>query len=323
MARRRYISTTISVDPKVNLLAEKYSDFAALLYTWMIPHAEDDTTLTGDPDELMFTVIPALRSKTREHVIEALEAMVSEELIIWDKDNSVIYFPAQSFYKYQTYIKKEKRMSAKEQPSPKNTEKRRALPQITASPSPSPSPTPTLISTTQGIKRENCGFPASAPSEPEVPPQKDGFSFDFPEKHWELVDQIDDLPENDQLNLIVKQYNEKYPGQFKEHKTAGSVRARKEFKAALEAGVPASQIIKEVLFEVLEEGEREPPPWHITAGLVNNRGLEQTRAQVNYELARQLEREVEHTHAAQRDPPVHRRGNGTFGDSAVQAGDGP
>ena len=38
MARRRYISTNISTDPKVNILAEKYGDFAALLYTWMIPH---------------------------------------------------------------------------------------------------------------------------------------------------------------------------------------------------------------------------------------------------------------------------------------------
>jgi|GEM_PF-5390262 len=152
MARRRYISTLISVDPKVTRLAENHSDFAALLYTWMIPHAEDDTTLTGDPDELILTVIPGLRSKTREDVVSALEAMVEEELIIWDKENSVIYFPSASFYKYQTYVRQDKRMSEEEQPSPTNSEERRQTPKkITeqrtspekgASPSPSPSPSP-------------------------------------------------------------------------------------------------------------------------------------------------------------------------------------
>lgn len=139
MARRRYISTNISVDPAVNLLAEKYNDFAALLYTWMIPHAEDDTTITGDPEKLILMVIPGLRSKTIEDVISALEAMAKEQLIIWDKENSVIYFPAESFYKYQTYIKNDKRMSAEQQPTPTNTAKRRKTPKNTASPSLSPS----------------------------------------------------------------------------------------------------------------------------------------------------------------------------------------
>ena len=116
MARRRYISTNISTDPKVNILAEKYGDFAALLYTWMIPHVEDNATLTGDPDELMYKVVPALRSKTREDVINALEAMVTLKLIIWDKDKRIIHFPADNFYKYQRYVKHENRINKNEQP---------------------------------------------------------------------------------------------------------------------------------------------------------------------------------------------------------------
>ena len=46
MARRRYISTAISTDTAVCKLAKKYGEFAAMLYTWMIPHAEDDAKLT-------------------------------------------------------------------------------------------------------------------------------------------------------------------------------------------------------------------------------------------------------------------------------------
>lgn len=118
MARRRYISTNISTDVKVNTLAEKHGDFAALLYTWMIPHAEDNTTITGCPDELMYKVVPALRSRTRDDIIKALKAMCTLKLIIWDRDNSLIYFPCETFYKYQTYIKQENRITNEEQPKP-------------------------------------------------------------------------------------------------------------------------------------------------------------------------------------------------------------
>ena len=45
MSRRRYISTSMSIDKRLNKLAVEAGDFAALLYTWMIPHAADDTTI--------------------------------------------------------------------------------------------------------------------------------------------------------------------------------------------------------------------------------------------------------------------------------------
>lgn len=109
MARRRYISTQISLDAAVDKLAQEYGDFAALLYTWMVPHAEDDATITGDPDELMFTVIPRRRDKTIEDVVAALEGMEKVGLIKWDRENKIIYFPPESFYRYQSYIREDKR----------------------------------------------------------------------------------------------------------------------------------------------------------------------------------------------------------------------
>jgi hypothetical protein len=45
--RRRYLSTAISLDPTVNKLARTAGDFAALLFTWMIPHADDDGAITA------------------------------------------------------------------------------------------------------------------------------------------------------------------------------------------------------------------------------------------------------------------------------------
>lgn len=145
MSRRRYISTEISLDPEVNQLIEEYGLFAGLLYTWMIPHVGDDATLTGDPRKILLQVVPGVRSVTVQDVETALEGMVKYGLIVWDKEASLITFP-DSFYKYQSYIKEDKRSPhrATQRTSAQISEHQRQSPQNTASPSPSPSLTPSL-----------------------------------------------------------------------------------------------------------------------------------------------------------------------------------
>lgn len=120
MARRRYISTDISIDPDVTQLIEEHGEFAGLLYTWMIPHAEDDATLSGDPRKLLYQVVPGLRSRTAADVEDALEGMARLGLIEWDRAENIIRFPAGSFYRYQTYIKEERRRA-----SPRNSANQR------------------------------------------------------------------------------------------------------------------------------------------------------------------------------------------------------
>lgn len=145
MARRRYLSTKISVDLAVNRLALECGDFAVLLYTWMIPHAEDDATLTGNPEELMLRVIPGRRDKAVADVEAALAAMDRLGLIRWHREAGIIEFPPESFYKYQTYIPKDKRrtapITAHQRATPTIAEEQRATAENTVSPSPSPSPT--------------------------------------------------------------------------------------------------------------------------------------------------------------------------------------
>lgn len=148
MSRRRYISTQVSLDKAVDELAQKHGDFAALLYMWMIPHALDDATITGDLDELMYQVIPRRRDKSLEDVTKAIEAMQELRLIYWDRDEKIIYFPIESFYKYQTYINKKNRRTADhpwfQRPTPQNAEERRESPGNAVSLSPSLSPSPSL-----------------------------------------------------------------------------------------------------------------------------------------------------------------------------------
>ncbi len=112
MSRRRYISTDISVDKAVNRLAMQAGDFAALLYTWMIPHADDDATLTGDPEEILMEVVPGRRDKSEADVEVALTAMAQAGLISWGWDQCgrpVVEFPPEAFYKRQAYIAADKR----------------------------------------------------------------------------------------------------------------------------------------------------------------------------------------------------------------------
>lgn len=111
MSRRRFLSTEISVDANVARLAAEAGEFAALLYTWLIPHAEDDGTVRGEPGEILLRVIPGLRHRTEEDVAQALAAMEKLGLILWDRVHKVLRFPPESFHKYQTYIPSKKRLS--------------------------------------------------------------------------------------------------------------------------------------------------------------------------------------------------------------------
>lgn len=150
MARRRYISTEISIDKAVNKLAVEYGDFAALLYTWMIPHAEDTCLITADPFEIKNKVMPARTDKTEEDVQHAVDGMIKLGLV--KSDGKMLSFPPSSFYKYQTYIPEKKRRT-----SPQNTDNHRTLPQSTEErryPSPSPIPSPNLIEEEEDRARE-------------------------------------------------------------------------------------------------------------------------------------------------------------------------
>jgi len=141
MSRRRYISSAISLDRVVNRLAAEAGDFAVLLYTWMIPHAEDTARISADPEELLYMVVPGRRDKTADDVEAALLHMASLKLIAWKRAEGVIYFDTKSFYRYQAYIPKAKRVdnSAFFATNGDNRQKAPEVAQIPASLSPSPS----------------------------------------------------------------------------------------------------------------------------------------------------------------------------------------
>lgn len=78
MANRRMISKSISVSSKVNSV----SDFAALLFTWMIPHTDDYGVLDGSPGTIKALVVPR-RKQTEKQVSEALQELQQIGLVWW------------------------------------------------------------------------------------------------------------------------------------------------------------------------------------------------------------------------------------------------
>jgi hypothetical protein len=85
------------------------SDFAALLYTWMIPHADDDCRLVAkDAEEINLLVVPN-RRKTDAEVTAALDELFTAELIGQDEIGHY-FLPSANFYKYQSKIPLERRV---------------------------------------------------------------------------------------------------------------------------------------------------------------------------------------------------------------------
>lgn len=76
MANRRMIGKSISVSEQVNEL----SDFAALLFSWLIPHSDDYGVIPGSPRKIKALVVP-MRKQSAEQVDAALKEMQSVGLV--------------------------------------------------------------------------------------------------------------------------------------------------------------------------------------------------------------------------------------------------
>lgn len=91
MANRRMLSKSISTSVQVN----KLSCFQAkLLFTWMIPHADDDGRLKGEPEYVKAIVVPMINWLPND-VQKYLKEMHELGLIhMWEEDGQkFIHFP--------------------------------------------------------------------------------------------------------------------------------------------------------------------------------------------------------------------------------------
>lgn len=154
MARKRYITSAMSVDRKLSLLAEE-NPTAALMWPWFITAFDDWGRMSADPVEVKLTVFPAFPFTSSE---------IGEAIKLYDKYGLAHYYLVDNkpylavnpstWWKYQNYIKFERKKGSSRYPPPPNppwNEQLSAMfaenPRISAKnlPSPSPSPSPTCI----------------------------------------------------------------------------------------------------------------------------------------------------------------------------------
>ena len=76
MAKARMLHKKISVSLQVNRLTLP----AKLLFTWMIPHTDDEGKMKGDPEFIRATVVPMAKWSFKK-IREYLEEMQDKGLI--------------------------------------------------------------------------------------------------------------------------------------------------------------------------------------------------------------------------------------------------
>lgn len=117
MAERRMISKSISVSERVNKLQDT---FHMLLFTWMVPHADDFGRLFGSPMKVKALVVPML-DKTLKDVEEALSSLQRAGLIKWYEVDGDQFIQIDKFDKHQTGL--HKRTKSKFPPPPGDSRK--------------------------------------------------------------------------------------------------------------------------------------------------------------------------------------------------------
>lgn len=82
MAKARMLHKKISVSVQVNRLTLP----ARLLFTWMIPHADDEGRMKGDPEFIRATVVPMVKWSFKK-IREYLEEIKNKGLIYYWQEN--------------------------------------------------------------------------------------------------------------------------------------------------------------------------------------------------------------------------------------------
>jgi len=160
MSHKIFISSDISVDERLVEIAEE-SPESVLLWPWLLTALDDWGRATAHAKRLKYTVFPALTTVTPQIITEAIARFERVGLLeLYEVDGKwYMAVPAETWFKYQTHIRVEKRDNDKSRlPAPPSAQLREGARDVakvravasksqpSPSPSPSLSPTPTDIS---------------------------------------------------------------------------------------------------------------------------------------------------------------------------------
>lgn len=121
MGRKRFISSDISTDKKIAVLAEE-NPTAALMWPWFTTALDDWGRMAADPLEVKLTLFPAF-SYTSKEIAEAIRLFAATGLAHYYTVDGKPYLAVNpnTWFKYQTYIdSKRKTKDGSKLPAPDN-----------------------------------------------------------------------------------------------------------------------------------------------------------------------------------------------------------
>ena len=116
MAEKRMLSKVISVSEKVNTLPELLD---MLLFTWMIPHADDYGRLPGSPAKVKALVVPML-DRSINDIQRSMQRLEDQKLIVCYESNGEMAIQIVDFEKHQIGLKGKKASKYSTPPTPLN-----------------------------------------------------------------------------------------------------------------------------------------------------------------------------------------------------------
>lgn len=109
MGRKRFITSDMSIDEKIANIATE-NPVAALMWPWFITGFDDWGRMEAVPMKIKLSIFPAF-PYTAKDIEQAIELYSSNGLVFKYEVNGKLYIAIdpQKFYKYQTYIRGDKR----------------------------------------------------------------------------------------------------------------------------------------------------------------------------------------------------------------------
>jgi hypothetical protein len=106
MAKGRFVSKQITIDKKVNDLADPWS---MLGFTWLISHADREGRTNGDPAVVKSMIFPRQNGNVSiEYMEEMIISWQNSGLIIYYEDENDRYIQFTGFEKHQTGLRKDR-----------------------------------------------------------------------------------------------------------------------------------------------------------------------------------------------------------------------
>ena len=109
MGRKRFVTSDISIDKAVAWLASE-DPMAALMWPWFITGFDDWGRMVGDPVEVKLSIFQAF-PYTAEDINRVIKLLAKHKLVHYYQIDGKEYLAVDpdNWYKYQTYIKKERK----------------------------------------------------------------------------------------------------------------------------------------------------------------------------------------------------------------------